>query len=91
MKRFLPHFFVLNTVCILTGAVGKIMHLSYIDWLLTAGIIFLAVYTITALNEILPSKKIHSSEKLMWTTGFLFFNTITGLLYLLTARKRITG
>ena len=91
MKRFLPHFFVLNTVCILTGAVGKFMHLSYTDWLLMAGIIFLAVYTITALYEILPSKKIDSSEKLMWTTGFLFFNTITGLVYLLTARKRING
>ncbi|WP_425428104.1 PLDc N-terminal domain-containing protein [Arcticibacter pallidicorallinus] len=34
-------------------------------------------------------KKYTPTEKIMWTTGFLFFNLITGIIYFFFARKRV--
>jgi hypothetical protein len=39
--------------------------------------------------EISNSKKVTGLEKLMWLVGFIFISHITGLVYLLSARKRI--
>lgn len=54
-----------------------------------AGFIAFAAFIIMALIEVYGSKNITLTEKIMWTTGFLFFNLITGLVYFLLGRKRV--
>jgi preprotein translocase subunit SecG len=44
-------------------------------------------FIISAIYEVMNSSKIDGSEKFMWVIGFLFFGIITGLVYLLSAKK----
>lgn len=67
----------------------KLMHKPGADPLLLAGIIAGVVFMITAIMEVSRSEKIDRSEKIMWIAGFLFLTTIAGLIYVLSARKRI--
>ncbi len=46
-------------------------------------------HMIIGIYEVNNSKKINASQKLMWTLGFLFLNSITGIIYLFYGRKKI--
>ncbi|WP_235048440.1 hypothetical protein, partial [Arcticibacter svalbardensis] len=46
-------------------------------FLLIIHVIYVA-FVIIAIFEINGSKRINSSEKMMWTVGFIFFGSITG-------------
>lgn len=77
--------------CIVTGIAIKLMHISFPIPVLLVGIVFSIIYSVIAIQELSTSARIRSSEKVMWIIGFLFFNTITGLLYFTSRRKMITG
>ncbi len=47
------------------------------------------VFMVTAIYEVTRSQKINRSEKTMWVVGFIFLTSITGLVYVFSARKRI--
>lgn len=47
------------------------------------------IFIIAAIYEVTQSTKIDRSEKIMWIIGFLFLTTIAGLIYVLSARKRV--
>jgi len=81
--------YLMAMVLTITGALMKISHMEFADFFLSIGLIALLVFIVYALIEVNRSKKINGSEKLMWNVGFLFFGSITGLIYLLSARKRI--
>ena len=66
------------------------MHSEYGNVFLTIAILATIIYTVLALYEINSSKQINTSEKIMWTIGFLFINTITAIVYFIAGRKRIT-
>lgn len=53
------------------------------------GSIATIAFIIMALIEIYKSRYISMNEKVMWTTGFLFFNFITGIVYFYMGRKRV--
>ncbi len=67
----------------------KIMHWPYATLIMAFGMILMLFFIISAIYEVMNSSKIDGSEKFMWVIGFLFFGIITGLVYLLSARKRI--
>jgi lipid-A-disaccharide synthase-like uncharacterized protein len=71
------------------GAWLKIVHEPGADTWLLIGMALSLVFIATALYEILTSRRIERSEKLLWTIGLVFLAGITGLLYLLSERKRI--
>ncbi|TQM50471.1 hypothetical protein BDE36_2217 [Arcticibacter tournemirensis] len=80
-------------ISILFSTVGltlKILHLGgpYGYWLLIAGIIAHVVFVITSLFEINGSYRISSTEKIIWTIGFIFFSVVTAILYCLMRSKR---
>lgn len=81
--------FGISFICTVIGIALKIMHTWSSIPFLAIGIGLSAVYTVMVLLELLPSKRLNNSEKLMWLTGFIFFNTITGLLYFTGRRKKV--
>ena len=87
-KIVITSFFLLFIITII-GALFKIMHWPGASMLLIIGLLSLAVFIFTALYEVHNSKTINSSEKFMWTIGFLFFGSIAGLVYILSGRKRV--
>jgi hypothetical protein len=85
----LKTIFGISFIFTIIGIAFKIMHIPSFIPFLALGIGFSAVYTLMVLLEILPSKRLNLSEKLMWLTGFLFFNAITGFLYFTGGRKKV--
>lgn len=88
-KQILNLSFVLSIVIVLVGALFKIMHYPYSQLLLIVGLISMLVFWYVAISEIKSSTKIDGSEKFMWIFGIIFLGSVAGLVYLLSARKRI--
>ena len=65
------------------------MHWSYAREVMILGLLSQLVFIILSLTEISKSDRIDGTEKFMWFIGFIFIGTISGLLYILSARKRI--
>lgn len=78
---------------LLTGVIGtilKIMHLPGGYFFLILTIILTVSFAIIALYEIYNSNSITVNEKIMWTVGFVLFSTLSGFLYFIFGRPRIT-
>jgi hypothetical protein len=88
-KKIIMISFISSLFLTIVGALFKIMHWPYASILLTVGLLCSLVYVVLCLMEISNSKKVTGLEKLMWLVGFIFISHITGLVYLLSARKRI--
>ena len=88
-KSILYISFILAFFIVILGTFFKIEHYPHTKLVLVIGLIFHLIFLITAIYEVRKSKKIEVSEKFMWTVGFIFFGSVAGLVYLLSARKRI--
>lgn len=88
-KQILNLSFALSFVIVIIGALFKIMHYPYSQLFLIVGLISMLVFWYVAISEIKSSTKIDGSEKFMWIIGLIFFGSVAGLVYLLSARKRI--
>lgn len=88
-KQILNISFVLSIVIVLVGALFKIMHYPYSQLFLIVGLISMLVFWYLAISEIKSSTKIDGTEKFMWIFGIIFLGSVAGLVYLLSARKRI--
>jgi hypothetical protein len=53
------------------------------------GLLTLLIFMVLCILEISNSKKLEGTEKFMWIISFVFFGFITGLLYVLSYRKKI--
>ena len=67
----------------------KLQHRPGADYLLILALAMSLIFIIAAIYEVTQSTKIDRSEKIMWIIGFLFLTTIAGLIYVLSARKRV--
>ena len=88
-KQILNISLILSIVIVIVGALFKIMHYPYSQLLLIIGFVSMLVFWYVAISEIKSSTKIDGSEKFMWIFGLIFFGSFIGLVYLLSARKRI--
>jgi hypothetical protein len=88
-KQILNVSFIASIVIVILGALIKIMHYPYSQIVLVVGLLSLVVFWIVAISEIKSSTRITGSEKFMWIIGLIFCGSITGLVYLLSGRKRI--
>ena len=68
---------------------SKLQHQPYAATLFGIVVGFFIVFIILAALEIIPSKRIGKSEKIMWIVGLAVMTTIVGFIYLLSARKRV--
>ena len=88
-KQILNISLALTIVIVIVGALLKIMHYPYSQVVLIAGLISMLIFWYVAISEIKSSTKIDGLEKFIWIFGLIFFGSITGLVYLLSARKKI--
>ena len=80
--------YIVSFVTTVVGAYFKIVHSNLSDTFLTLGILAAVAYIYVALREIWKSNIPHH-EKIQWTLGFLFINSIAGLVYLISGRKKV--
>jgi hypothetical protein len=88
-KKILTMSFILGLLIVIFGSLLKIMHWPYATEMMIIGLLSQLVFFILSLIEISKSDKIDGTEKFMWFIGFIFIGTIAGLVYILSARKRI--
>ncbi len=87
--KLVTYSFLLSFIITILGALIKVMHWPNGNLIITIGLLFLVIFVFTSIYEITNSEKIKNHEKIIWVVGFIFFSTITGLIYILSARKRI--
>lgn len=78
---------VLSTILIIVGAMMKILHLYFGSAVLLIGMILSIIYIVLGIYDVFTNPKISKSEKIMWQTAFIFFNALTGILYLSRFKK----
>lgn len=88
-KNVLYSAFFLGFILTLIGALFKIQHWTNANLLLTLGLMATLLFIMLSLYEIFNSDRITKNEKVMWSVGFLFTGTITGIVYMTMGRKRI--
>ena len=88
-KNFLPLSFTLSIISTFIGALFKIMHIPISNIFLVIGLLTLIIFIVLSIYEISNSKKLEGTGKFLWIIGFIFFGVFTGLLYVLSYRKKI--
>ena len=82
--------FALAMIVAVLGAILRLNHFVYPDILLLIGVLFSVVYIAIAIYEVNKSIRLSKNEKIMWTSGFIFFGTIIGIIYFfMGGRKRV--
>lgn len=88
-KQILNISLLFSVIIVIVGTLFKILHYPYSQLFLALGFIAMLVFCFVAISEIRSSTKINQSEKFMWIFGLIFISSITSLVYILSARKRI--
>ncbi|WP_420827828.1 GldL-related protein [Flavobacterium ammonificans] len=88
-KQILNISLLFSVIIVIVGTLFKILHYPYSQLFLASGFIAMLVFCFVAISEIRSSTKINQSEKFMWIFGLIFISSITSLVYILSARKRI--
>ncbi|OLY90837.1 Phospholipase_D-nuclease N-terminal [Cnuella takakiae] len=88
-RTLLAVLFLANIVAVVTGAYFKITHQGYGDSILIVSFGLSLAFVVLALTEVFASRRIDTTQKLMWTVGLIFFHTIAALVYLLAGRRHV--
>ena len=78
LKVFVVAFF--STII---GVLLKLNHFQYSGLFFIIGVISTVIYVVIGIYEVNNSTRIKSSEKVLWTIGFLLFNFFVGLFYMI--------
>jgi hypothetical protein len=79
--------FVISLILTIIGAMMKIYHWEYSSIFLIVGILSILFYIYVGIYEVNNSNRISSSEKVLWTIGFILFSFFVGLFYLIKRQK----
>jgi hypothetical protein len=90
-KQTLTTFYFIGAAVIIFGALQKILHRPSADLLLQIGFISSIIFTGFAVYEIMQSKKIELSAKILWVIGLLLMNIIIGFVYITRERHKIVA
>jgi NADH:ubiquinone oxidoreductase subunit 2 (subunit N) len=88
-KNLFKKAFVISLLFTITGAMMKISHWEYSSIFLIIGILSTILYVVVGIYEVNNSNRISSSEKGLWTIGFIAFSFFVGLFYLVSGRKNV--
>lgn len=67
----------------------QILHIQQALFLLILGLLTWVVFLLFALYEIVNSDKIDGLIKFLWVLGFFLLGIFTGLLYVISERKKL--
>jgi hypothetical protein len=73
----------------LIGFVMQMAHIQQALFILALGLLSWLVFLLFALYEIVNSDKIDGVMKFLWVLGFFLLGIFTGLLYVLSERKKL--
>jgi RsiW-degrading membrane proteinase PrsW (M82 family) len=73
----------------LIGSVMQMAHIQQALFILALGLLSWLVFLLFALYEIVNSDKIDGVMKFLWVLGFFLLGIFTGLLYVLSERKKL--
>ncbi|WP_460569550.1 hypothetical protein [Flaviaesturariibacter terrae] len=90
-SRIVPASFILGLVFTIIGAMQKILHHANADVWMILSAVLTGVFIISTIYEVQTSKKATRAEKTLWSLAFVFFSGIAGIVYLLSARKKIAS
>ncbi len=90
-NRLLKTSFILMVCISISGVILKVMDNAWTEAFLIAAVLTALIFMAAAINEVTNSTRIERNEKIMWVIGFIFMSGIAGLIYLLSARKRIVA
>jgi len=79
---------ILTAILCLVGAFFKIQHYPYGNILLTMGKAISLVVMFLCLTDIYKDDHYNTSERFLWTIGFIFLSWISGVLYFPKYKKR---
>lgn len=88
-KNLFKRAFAVSLLFTLVGSMMKIYHWEYSSIFLIIGILSTLLYVVIGIYEVNNSKRINSSEKVLWTIGFIMFSFFVGLFYLISGRKKV--
>jgi|688.fasta_scaffold1947152_1 NADH:ubiquinone oxidoreductase subunit 2 (subunit N) len=88
-KKLFKKAFVTSFLFTIIGAMMKIFHWQYASIFLIMGILSTILYVVVGIYEVNKSNRISSSEKTLWTIGFILFSFFVGLYYLISGRKKV--
>ena len=88
MKSDFLILYIVSFVTTIIAAYFNSTQSSLTQTFLTLGILASIAYIYVALNEIWKSN-IPRLHKINWTFGFLLINSIAGLVYLISGRKKV--
>ena len=88
-ELFVSSIYLISLFILIIGAVLKIHHVDGAKAVITIGIAVSSVFILFSVYEVNISKRIDRNEKLMWTVSLIFISSITGFVYVFSARKRI--
>jgi len=87
--KYLPQIFTFSITTFLVGFVTQMAHIQQALFLLVLGLLSWVVFLLFALYEIVNSDKINGVMKFLWVLGFFLIGIFTGLLYVLSERKKL--
>lgn len=88
-KKITVNLFLISVALMFFGALMKILHLQWCDEILLLSIIVYIIFVFYCLSEIWASKKIQMTEKFIWLIFLFLMPIVTGLIYILSQRKKI--
>ena len=88
-KNLFKKAFVISFLFTIIGAMMKISHWQYYSIFLIIGILSTILYVVVGIYEVNNSNRISSSEKVLWTIGFIMFSFFVGLFYLISGRRKV--
>lgn len=87
-------FIIAFTAAILFTLLGAWLKLNHFDGaalFLIIGVISTFIYIAIGISEVTQSKKLKTTEKLIWSVGFIAFSFLVGVFYVLMGRKHIVS
>jgi hypothetical protein len=87
--KYLPQIFTFSITTFLIGFVMQMTHVEHALFILALGLLSWVVFLLFALYEIVNTDKIDGLMKFLWVLGFFLLGIFTGLLYVLSERKKL--
>ena len=86
---FIKSIYLFSLIFTITSAVLLIFHIDGSETLLKIGLVASIIFILVSIYEVWISKRIEGTEKMMWIVGLMCITSITGFVYVFSARKRI--
>jgi hypothetical protein len=86
---FIRSTYILGISTLILGAYVYFTNQGNAYLFFATGIASLLVFIALSIYEVNTSRRIDRTSKAIWTIGFILMSGITGLIYLLSGRKRI--